>query len=193
MTFFMRFVAQFLTAIIIGLGLTAITLSTGSGLAAKRKDGWISWANAGHISSDPYTRAFIAKTGQLPIPAQIVQTYFALNDNAYRRLHTACTYRIEGPAVEARWWSIAAYDHKGRLFENELGKYSFNASNSLIRFDGSFHIYLSQNPSPENWLPLGDNGPFLLVFRLHRIDRNEEEIDDDADAIKLPVIKRVSC
>lgn len=193
MAFFLRFVVQILSAIILGLGLTAIALSTGSGLAAKRQNGWISWEQAGHINADPYTRAFIAKTGQLPIPGQIANTYYALSDNAYRRLHTSCTYRVESPAVAARWWSIAAYNHDGLIFSNDLNRYSFNASNSLIHFDGSFRIYLSQTPSPENWIPLGNSGPFILVFRLYRAELTEDKISESSDKLTLPIIKRVSC
>ncbi len=192
MVFFTRFVTYILIAIVAGLGLTALSLSTGSGLAAKRFDGWKSWKNAGHMDADPYTRAYIAKTGQLPMPPQIAQTYYALYDNAHRRLHTSCTYRVEGPPVSAKWWTIAAYDHKGTVFKNELGRYSFNAASSMIKFDGSFRIYLSQTVQPENWLPVGDNGPFVLVYRLYRKQLSEAQEKADGE-VPLPLIKRVSC
>ena len=192
MTFFLRFVTFVLVAALIGLGLTSISLSTGSGLAAKRHGGWKSWKSAGHVKADPYTRAYIAKTGQLPLPPQISQTYFALYDNAHRRLHTSCSYVVESPAVEAKWWTIAAYDYNGQVFKNPVERYSFNAGSAMIRFNGGFRVYLSQTPQPENWLPLGDNGTFVLVYRLYRKNLTDEQVSNEDD-VPLPLIKRVSC
>ena len=192
MLFFIRFVAYIFLAILIGFGLTALSLSTGSGLAAKRVSGWKSWKASGHMNADPYTRAFIAKTGQLPLPPNIVQTYFALYDNAHRRLHTSCTYVVESSAVHAKWWTIAAYNHKGEVFKNDYGRYSFNAGSSMIQFDGGFRIFLSQSVQAKNWLPLGDQGPFVLVLRLYRKQLSEAQIKNDGE-VPLPLIKRVSC
>lgn len=192
MLFFMRFVTYILIAILIGFGLTALSLSTGSGLSAKRIGGWKSWKDAGHLNADPYTRAYIAKTGQLPLPPQIAQTYYALYDNAHRRLHTSCTYVVDSSAVSAKWWTIAAYDHKGQIFKNDLKRYSFNTGSAMIKFNGGFRIFLSQTVQPANWLPLGDHGPFVLVFRLYRKQMSDAQIKNNGE-VSLPLIKRVSC
>lgn len=192
MVFFTRFATYILFAILLGFGLTALSLSTGSGLAAKRIGGWKSWKNAGHVNADPYTRAYIAKTGQLPLPPQIAQTFYALYDNAHRRLHTSCTYRIESGPVPAKWWTIAAYDHQGQIFPNEFKRYSYNAASAMIKFNGGFHITLSKTIQPDNWLPLGANGPFVLVFRVYRNQLTAKQIKEEGEQI-MPLIKRVSC
>ena len=192
MTFFLRFVVFVLIAIMLGLGLTSLSLSTGSALATKSERGWKSWKNAGHVDADPYTRAYIAKTGQLPFPPQIAQTYYALYDNAHRRLHTSCTYLIEGPPVEAKWWTLAVYDYNGKIFENPVQRYSFNAESAMVRFEGGFHIYVSQTPQPENWLPVGSQGPFILVYRLYRKTFTDEQVAKKLD-VPMPMIKRVAC
>ena len=192
MTFFVRFVAFIIIAIMLGLGITSLSLNTGSGVAATRHGGWKSWKNSGHLNADPYTRAYIAKTGQLPLPPQIAQTYFALYDNAHRRLHTSCTYLIESPAVEAKWWTLAVYDYNGKIFENPIKRYSFNAESAMIKFEGGFHIYLSQSPQPENWLPIGNQGPFVLVYRLYRKNLTDEKVTLEDD-VPLPLVKRISC
>lgn len=188
----MRFVAFVIIAIILGLAFTSFSLSTGSGLAASRAGGWKSWKDAGHVLADPYTRAYVAKTGQLPLPPQIAQTYFALYDNAHRRLHTSCTYVVESPAVEAKWWTLAVYDYNGKIFKNPFKRYSFNAENAMIRFEGGFHVYISQSPQPENWLPVGAEGPFVLVYRLYRKNLTDEQVGQDKE-VPLPLIKKVSC
>ncbi|GJM01774.1 MAG: membrane protein [Rhodomicrobium sp.] len=192
MTFFMRFVTFILLAMVVGLGLTSISLSTGSGLAAKRLGGWKSWKSAGHQNADPYTRAYVAKTGQLPLPPQIAQTYFALYDNAHRRLHTSCSYLVESPAVEAKWWTLAVYDLNGKIFKNDVGRYSFNAGSAMTRFNGGFRVFLSQSPQPDNWLPIGEYGQFVLVYRLYRKELTDQQVSDEVD-VPLPLIKRVSC
>lgn len=192
MNFFLRFVAFVIVAIILGLAITSVSLSTGSGLAASRSGGWKSWKSAGHVLADPYTRAYIAKTGQLPLPPQIAQTYFALYDNAHRRLHSSCTYLVESPVVEAKWWTLAAYDYDGKITKNKFGRYSFNAENAMIKFEGGFHVYISQSPQPENWLPIGAQGPFVLVYRLYRKTQTDEQVSDAKD-VPLPLIKRISC
>ncbi len=192
MTFFLRFVVFIVVAILLGLGFTALSLSTSSGFAAKREGSWKSWKNAGHLKADPYTRAFVAKTGQLPLPPQIAQTYFALYDNAHRRLHTSCTYLVESPPVAAKWWTLAAYDYSGRVFKNPVERYSFNAESAMAKFEGGFHVYISKTPQPENWLPMGSNGPFILVYRLYRKQLTDDDIGEEKD-VPLPLIKRVSC
>lgn len=192
MMFFLRFAAFVIVAIVLGLMMTSFSLSTGSGIAAVRQGGWKSWKNAGHVRADPYTRAYIAKTGQLPLPPQIAQTYFALYDNAHRRLHTSCSYLIESPAVEAKWWTLAVYDYDGKIFNNPHNRYSFNAESAMIKFDGGFHVYISQWPQPENWLPVGNHGPFILVYRLYRKTQSDEKVTDQTE-VPLPLIKRVSC
>ncbi len=192
MTFFLRFVAFVIVSIILGLAITSISLSTGSGLAASRTGGWKSWRSAGHVLADPYTRAYIAKTGQLPLPPQIAQTYFALYDNAHRRLHTSCTYAVESPAVEAKWWTLAVYDYNGKIFKNDYKRYSFNAESAMIKFEGGFDIYISQTPQPENWLPIGTKGPFILVYRLYRKNLTDEQVGQNKE-VPLPLIKKVSC
>lgn len=192
MTFFLRFVALVFSSIILGMILTSISLSTGSGFAAQYQDGWKSWKSAGHVKADPYTRAYIAKTGQLPLPPQLAQTYFALYDNAHRRLHSSCSYLIESPTVEAKWWTLGVYDYSGNIYENAYKRYSFNAESALIKFDGGFHIYVSQTPQPENWLPVGKQGPFVLVYRLYRKTLTDEKVALNKD-VPLPLIKRISC
>lgn len=192
MTFLMRFVTFILVGVVIGLGVTSISISTGSGLAAKRLGGWKSWKSAGHQNADPYTRAYVAKTGQLPLPPQIAQSYFALYDNAHRRLHTSCTYLIESPAVEAKWWTLALYDLNGQIIKNDLNRYSFNAASTMVRFNGGFRIFLSQTPQGENWLPMGNHGQFVLVYRLYRKQLTDEQVTKEDD-VPLPLIKRVSC
>lgn len=192
MTFFLRFVVFIVVAIFLGLGFTALSLSTSSGFAAKREGGWKSWRLAGHQQADPYTRAFVAKTGQLPFPPQIAQTYFALYDNAHRRLHTSCTYLIESGAVEAKWWTLAAYDYNGLVVANPQKRYSFNAESAMTKFEGGFQIYISRHPQPENWLPMGSQGPFILVYRLYRQHLTDDKIGEDKKVV-LPLIKRVSC
>jgi len=192
MSFFMRFVAFVIVSIFLGLGLTSLSLSIGSGMATDRQGSWKSWKNSGHVNADPYTRAYIAKTGQLPLPPQIAQTYYALYDNAHRRLHTSCTYLIESPTVEAKWWTLAVYDYNGKIFENPLKRYSFNAESAMIRFQGGFNIYASQTPQPENWLPISKLGPFILVYRLYRKNATENQVTSEDD-VPLPLIKRMSC
>lgn len=192
MTFFLRFVTFILVAVLIGLGLTSISLSTGSGIAAQRHGGWKSWKNAGHINADPYTRAYIAKTGQLPLPPQIAQTYFSLYDNAHRRLHTSCTYIVESPAVRAKWWTLAAYNYNGQIFKNKYKRYSFNTGSAMLKLDGGFRVHLSETTQPENWLPMSDQGPFVLVYRLYRKELTDEQASAQND-VPLPLIKRVSC
>lgn len=57
----------FLIAAALGLGTTWFTLSRGTAFGAVRIGAWVAYPRTGTRNIDPYARASIARSGELPI------------------------------------------------------------------------------------------------------------------------------
>ena len=56
----------FLIAAVIGLGATWLTLSRGVAFGSLSIGAWTAWPKSGSVDIDPYARAIIARSGELP-------------------------------------------------------------------------------------------------------------------------------
>ena len=60
-------VSRLLIAAAIGLGATWLTLTRGVAFGSLRIGAWTAWPKSGSVDIDPYARATIARSGELPI------------------------------------------------------------------------------------------------------------------------------
>ena len=88
----------FLTALIIGLGSAWYMIEEGSALTTSRIGPWSVWRSAGKPDADPYTIAYMARAGRLPINATTALYFFADSDSDGASLESHCEYVIEGRA-----------------------------------------------------------------------------------------------
>jgi hypothetical protein len=112
-------------------------------------------------------------------------------DSAGRPLDARCVYEIGSRVPDARYWTLSATDQDGWPIENSAHRYGFRSSEILRSANGEFVITVAADVQPGNWLPIGRQGPFLLVLRLY-----DSPLGATAGAIDrstAPRVSRVGC
>jgi len=180
------------TAVLVGWLSAWYMFQTGSSLTTRTSGPWTSWVSAARTEADPYTRAHFARSGSLPLSADISRIWLARQDSEGQRLHSSCTYEIIGTPIEADWWSITPFDDKGRLIANEASRYSYTSETVALNADGTFRIALARDARPGNWLPTGGAGRLALMLTI--IDQNTLLHDEEGtEPTGVPEIKRIGC
>lgn len=161
--------------VVVGVGL-ALTLGLGSAWLAVRSPApidaislgpWQAWPNAGTADVDPYSRARLARTGEIPLGSGEGLSLLAQTDDSGQPLRSGCDYRIVGQTPPARLWTLAVEDLDGRAIM-EGDKVAALGSDVLLRnADGAFEIVLSPAPKPGNWISAGRAERFRVVVRLY--------------------------
>lgn len=182
-----------LLSIVVGLGSSWYLTRYPSPITARAYGPWIEWRSAGTLDADPYTRARLARTGELSLSSAVVRRFEARADSAGQNLFSGCDYAIEGAALPGRWWSIALYDAGGGLVANPADRYGFTSDQVALQPGGGFIIALSRDAQAGNWLPTGSAGRLVVVLTLTGLMpvstlSNTPEADPE-----LPQIRRVTC
>jgi hypothetical protein len=158
---------SFIIAAALGLGLTWLALSRGTAFGAMSIGAWNAWPRTGTIEIDPYARAALARSGELPIASGDGLAFFARSDDEGRALDGRCDVTLEGITPTARFWTITLYDPDGRLVPNASNRYGFTSQEIVRRADGSFEIVVAPRARAVNWLPTGGAERYVLVLRLY--------------------------
>jgi hypothetical protein len=157
----------FLVAAGTGLGATWLALTRGTAFSAITIGAWTAWPKTGTTDIDPYARASIARSGELPIGSGDGIAFYARADDAGNLLDGRCETLLRGVTPAARFWTLTLYDPEGRVVANSANRYGFT-SQAITRFsDGSFQIVVAPRARPGNWLPSGGADRYLLVLRLY--------------------------
>jgi|SRR6476659_7441337 len=161
------FLFSFAVAAAFGLGLTQFALTRGTAFGAITIGAWTAWPKTGTADIDPYARAAIARSGELPIGSGDGVAFFASSDDTGRPLDGRCTVIIAGTTPAARFWTMTLYDLDGRLVANAADRYGFTSQEIARRADGNFEIVLAPRARPGNWLPTGGIDRYVMVLRLY--------------------------
>ncbi len=156
-----------LLAAVIGLGATWLTVTRGIAFGSLTIGGWTAWPKSGSVDIDPYARATIARTGELPIGTGDGVAFYAHTDDAGNPFDGRCTFVISGMSPAARYWTVTLYDPEGRLVANTIGRHGFTSAEIVRETDGRFAISIGPRARPGNWLPSGGIEKFVLVWRLY--------------------------
>jgi hypothetical protein len=157
----------FAIATLIGLGGTYFALTRGAAFGALRIGAWTAWPKTGTIDADPYARATIARSGQLPIGLGDGVSFSAQTDDEGRTLDGRCDVVLNGTTPTARFWTLTLYNSDGQLVPNSVNRYGFT-SQEVVRFaDGTFEIVVAPRANAGNWLPTGGVERYHLVLRLY--------------------------
>jgi len=189
----LNFVIFTIIALAVGLGSAWHMVDRGSALTTLRSGPWTTWYAAGAPDADPYTKARVARSGQLPVVSTTAMEFLAYADGEGEPLTSACHYQISVPEVPALWWSLALYDTSGKPIENEAERHAFNSNTVIPDTDGTVQIALASTPRAGYWLPSGRDRDLLLVFRVFRPYDTADLAGGEMPVAILPRIDRADC
>jgi hypothetical protein len=167
MRLLLGFLLTLLVAAAIGLGTTWIAVTQGAAYGGITIGAWTAWPKVGTPEIDPYARAMIARSGELPIGSGDGVAFSARADDTGRPLDGRCEITVAGMTPQARYWTITLYDLAGHLVANSIQRYGFNSQEIVRRADGVFEVTASPRARPGNWLPTGAIERYVLVLRLY--------------------------
>jgi hypothetical protein len=174
-----------------GLGGTYLALTRGAAFGALVIGAWTAWPKTGTADADPYARATIARTGQLPVGLGDGVSFSAQTDDKGRILDGRCEVTLEGITPAARFWTLTLYNAEGQLVSNSINRYGFTSQEVVRRADGSFEVVVSPRASAGNWLPTGGVERYALVLRLY--DTAVGIATRATREVPMPSIKTGSC
>jgi hypothetical protein len=188
------FFGSFLTLVLaaaIGLGATWLTLTRGVAFGALRVGAWTAWPKNGTVDIDPYARAIIARTGELPIGTGDGVAFYAHTDDGGNPLDGRCTFVVSGLTPAARYWTLTLYDVRGKLVANTIDRHGFTSAEIVRETGGRFAINVGPRARPGNWLPSGGIEQFVLVWRLYDTPIGATSLN--SREAMMPAVARKSC
>lgn len=187
----MRALSVLVLGTVFGLGATWAAVWQGLGFGAVKAGPWTAWPRAGQREADPYARAALSRTGELPLDLTEGLTFFARMDSSGADLSARCVYRVSGATPPARYWTLTATDGDGALLPNPAKRYGFTSSEILRDETGAFAIRLSPTARAGDWLPMPQTRNPMLVLRLY--DTPAAAAASALDASALPSIVKEAC
>lgn len=151
----------------VGLGATYLALTRGAAFGALTIGSWTAWPKTGTADADPYARATIARTGQLPVALGDGVSFTAQTDDSGKLLDGRCDIVLSGVTPAARFWTLTLYNVEGDLVTNSVERYGFSSQEIVRHADGSFEIVVAPRANPGNWLPTGGIERYALVLRFY--------------------------
>src|ERR1700745_3754807 len=142
-------------ATVVGLGATWMTATRGTDLGALTIAAGRARPKPGAADIDPYSRASIARSGELPVGTGDGVAFSATSDDRKRPLDGRCDVVVSGVTPAARFWTLTLYDSKGHLVANSLQRYGVTRPEVVRAADGSFEIHVAPRSRAGNWLPTG--------------------------------------
>ncbi len=148
---------------------------------------WTAYPERGTPAADPYSRAHIARQGDLVLGQAEGISFEAARDTSGLRLDGRCSYLIEGMIPAARFWTLHIRSG-GRTVEAQRS--ALHSLSILRAEDESFNIMVSRHAAPGNWLRIPDRGQVSLVLTLY-----DTAVATSARVaeIELPQILRTGC
>ncbi|RTL49742.1 MAG: DUF1214 domain-containing protein [Bradyrhizobiaceae bacterium] len=160
-------VLAMLIATAVGLGATWTTATRGVNVGTVTIGAWTARPKVGTSGIDPYSRASIARSGELPVGTGDGITFLASADDKGRALDGRCEIKVSGVTPPARFWTLTVYDTQGQLVANTLERYGFTSEEVVRETDGSFEVRIAPRARSGNWLPTGGVDRYQLAMRLY--------------------------
>jgi hypothetical protein len=154
-------------AAVVGLSATYFALTRGAAFSGLSIGSWTAQPKTGTVGADPYARANIARTGQLPMALGDGVSFTAQTDDNGKLLDGRCDVVLSGVTPAARFWTLTLYNVDGELVANSVNRYGFTSQEIVRRADGSFEIVAAPRANAGNWLPTGGGERYTLVLRFY--------------------------
>lgn len=144
-----------------------MALSRGTAFGAVSIGAWTAWPRIGTRDVDPYARATMARSGELPVGSGDGVAFVARSDDIGRPLDGRCDVLVTGNTPQARFWTITLYDPQGHLVGNSIERQGFTSQEIVRRSDGTFEILVAPRARSGNWLPTNGIESYMLILRLY--------------------------
>lgn len=167
MRFLFGSIFAFVLATLVGLGATYFALTRGAAFGALKIGAWTAFPRTGTADADPYARASISRSGQLPIGLGDGVSFTATTDDKNQLLDGRCDVVLSGTTPTARFWTVTLYNASGQLVANSVNRFGFTSQEIVRRADGTFEIAVTPRASAGNWLPTGGIERYRLMLRLY--------------------------
>jgi hypothetical protein len=190
-TTFIKMFAAALAGACIGLITVDLTIGRDAGFGSAVAGPWTAWLKRGALDPDPYTRAAVARFGEIPLGPSEGLSFVAGVDSGGAKLDSACDYRISGKPLTARFWTLSLLNDAGAPSSAPDARAVFSSQEVLRGEDGAFEIVASARARPGNWLNAEGAGHFLLMLNLY-----DTSIGATATAVAaagLPRIEKGAC
>lgn len=158
---------SFVVAAGIGLGSTWYALTQNLAFGSLSLGAWTAFPRSGTPGIDPYARAAIARTGELPVGLGDGIAFTATEDDEGRALDGRCEVTVRGITPPARYFTVTLYAPSGELVANPLGRQGFTSQELIRGPTGAFDIVVSPRARPGNWLPSGAIERYVLMMRFY--------------------------
>nr|WP_315457284.1 DUF1214 domain-containing protein [uncultured Sphingorhabdus sp.] len=151
---------------------------------------WETGKSFGTVDASALTRAKVALSGLLALPAKEAMYFTAQKDSDGRALDGRCNYVVRGGKLDGRWWSVTLYEGEGWLVKNAAKRWSVPASAVAVDETGSWSFIVSPSAQSGTWLPTGSVPKFDLTLRLYHPSATTIKSPETA---QLPTIERKEC
>jgi hypothetical protein len=156
-----------LVAAAIGLGSTWFALTRNVAFGAMQIGSWTAYPKSGSAEIDPYARASIARSGELPMGLGDGVAFIAKTDDAGRPLDGRCNVVVSGTTPQARFFTLTLYGLDGRLIASSINRHGFTSQELVRKADGRFDVVVAPRARPGNWLPTGGVERYVLIMRFY--------------------------
>lgn len=151
---------------------------------------WQTGKSFGTVDASALTRAKVALSGLLALPAKEAMYFTAKNDSDGRALDGGCTYVVRGGKLDGRWWSVTLYEGEGWLVKNAAKRWSVPASAVQVDEAGGWSFTVAPSAQSGTWLPTGSVPKFDLTLRLYH---PSTMMIQNPETAQLPTIERKEC
>ncbi|MFH7017444.1 DUF1214 domain-containing protein [Flavobacterium sp. FlaQc-47] len=183
-------VALIILATIFGSAVGVYNIQSGKSSSQRIIGNWSTVDKDKDLSTaDLLTIAQVAVYGPYALTKKEVIYLSTSTDSDGNALDPKSAYVINGKKLDAKYWSITAYDENGFLIKNPINKYSYNLEDVKYEADStSYKINLSGVEKKENWLPVNDVKKVTLIIRLYL---PSQKLRDNLTVETLPTIQKV--
>ncbi|PWB28153.1 DUF1214 domain-containing protein [Flavobacterium sp. HTF] len=179
-----------LLAVVLGSGIGVYNITSGKSDSQRTIGNWQTVDKDKDLSTvDLLTIAQVAVFGPYALTKKEVIYLSTSTDSDGNPLDPKSDYVINGKKLDAKYWSITAYDQNGFLIKNPINKYSYNLEDVKYESDSTtYKINLSGSEKKENWLPINNVEKTTLIIRLYL---PSEKLRENLTVETLPIIQKV--